>query len=139
MENLSKILPDIAAMDEEIKIQSYTPTRNAAGEQVLTFTDYATLLARVEWPETGLKEIYSADQKTAFRRIVFWIRYDPNVNEKMRILYREVETCEIQGIRTEGRNRFTVITCQMREKQQPYLTDENGFALTDEFLNVLTP
>lgn len=115
MENLSKILPSIGAMDEEIVIQSYTESRNASGEQVLSWSTYATLLARVEWPEIGLKETYSADQQTAFRRVVFWIRYDSAVNEKMRITYRS-QTLDIQGIRVEGRDRYTVITCQMQEK-----------------------
>lgn len=116
MENLSKILPSIGAMDEEITIQSYTESRNASGEQVLTFSDYVTTLARVQWPEAGMKETYSADQQTAFRRIVFWVRYDSAINEKMRVIYGGVNICDIIGIRTEGRYRFTIITCQMREE-----------------------
>ena len=78
-------------MDEEITIQSYTEGRNASGEQVLTWATYATVLARVQWPEAGLKETYSADQQTAFRKIVFWVRYDPDIKEKMRILYNQFD------------------------------------------------
>lgn len=102
-------------MDEEITIQTETPSRNASGEQVLTFSTYATLLARVQWPEVGLKETYSADQQTAFRRVVFWIRYDSAVDEKMKIFYRG-QVLDILGKRVEGRNRYTVLTCQMREE-----------------------
>lgn len=102
-------------MDEEITIQSYTESRDASGAQVLTWGTYATLLARVQWPETGMKETYSADQQTAFRRLVIWIRYDSAVDEKMRILYRSVYL-DIIGKRVEGRNRYTVLTCQMRDE-----------------------
>ncbi len=104
-------------MDEEITIQSYTESRDASGAQVLTWATYATLLARVEWPETGLKEVYENNQKTAFRRIVLWIRYDSAVNEKMRVLYRTTQILEIRGIRTEGRDRYTVLTCQFQENE----------------------
>lgn len=103
-------------MDEEITIQSFTASRDASGQQVLTFSDYVTTLARVKWPDAGLKETYSADQQTAFRKIVFEVRYDPEVNEKMRILYRNVQICDIAGIDTLGRDRFMSITCQMREE-----------------------
>lgn len=139
MENLSKILPSVGAMDEEITIQSFTATRDASGQQVLTFSDYVTTLARVKWPDAGLKETYSADQQTAFRKIVFEVRYDPEVNEKMRILYRNVQICDILGIGTLGRDRFMALTCQMREETIDYLTDEDGNPLTDTDGNFLTP
>lgn len=141
MENLSRILPSIGAMDEEIIIQSVVETRNASGEQVLTFEDYATILARVKWPDAGMKETYSADQQTAFRKIVFEIRYDETLNmrQKWRVLYRGVEICDIIGIGTLGRDRFTVLTCQMREETVDYLTDEDGNALTDDEGAILTP
>jgi len=126
-------------MDEEITVQSYTESRNASGEQVLTWATYVTTLARVQWPEAGLKETYSADQQTAFRKIVFWVRYDGDITEKMRILYNQVEICDILGIRMEGRYRYTVITCQMREETIDYLTDDSGNPLTDDSGNILTP
>lgn len=105
-------------MDEEITIQVGAESRNASGEQVLTWETYATLLARVSWPDAGIKETYSADQQTAFRRIVFEIRYDPalNMGQKMRVLYRQIEVCDIIGIGTLGRDRFLALTCQMREE-----------------------
>jgi SPP1 family predicted phage head-tail adaptor len=139
LENLSKILPSVGAMDEEITIQSFTASRDASGQQVLTFSDYVTTLARVKWPDAGLKETYSADQQTAFRKIVFEVRYDPEVNEKMRILYRNVQICDILGIGTLGRDRFMALTCQMREETIDYLTDEDGNPLTDTDGNFLTP
>lgn len=126
-------------MDEEITIQSFTATRDASGQQVLIFSDYVTTLARVKWPDAGLKETYSADQQTAFRKIVFEVRYDPEVNEKMRILYRNVQICDILGIGTLGRDRFMALTCQMREETIDYLTDEDGNPLTDTDGNFLTP
>lgn len=105
-------------MDEEITIQSYTATRDASGQQVLAWSTYATILARVKWPDAGMKETYSADQQTAFRKIVFEIRYDATLNtgQKRRILYRTNEICDIIGVGTLGRDRFTVLTCQMREE-----------------------
>jgi SPP1 family predicted phage head-tail adaptor len=141
MENLSKILPSIGAMDEEITIQSYTESRNASGEQVLTWSTYVTTLARVKWPDAGMKETYSADQQTAFRKIVFEIRYDPNLDmgQKRRLLYRQIEICDIIGVGTLGRDRFTVLTCQMKEETVDYLTDDDGNPLTDDSGNILTP
>ena len=139
MENLSKILPSIGAMDEEITIQSEVPTRNASGEQVLTWETYATVLARVKWPDAGMKETYSADEQTAFRKIVFEIRYDPDLDrgQKKRVLYRQIEICDIIGVATLGRDRFTVLTCQMREETLDYLTDDDGNPLTDADGNIL--
>ncbi len=118
MENLSRILPSIGAMDEEITIQQCTATRDASAQEVLTWSTYATILARVKWPDSGMKETYSADQQTAFRKIVFEIRYDSalNMRQKWRVLYRQVEICDIIGIGTLGRDLFTVLTCQMREE-----------------------
>lgn len=124
-------------MDEEITIQTFTPTRDASGQQVLTWSTYATILARVKWPDAGMKETYSADQQTAFRKIVFEIRYDPDINEKMRILYRQVQICDIIGLGTLGRDRFLPITCQIREETITYLTDDDGNPLTDDDGNYL--
>lgn len=140
MENLSKILPSIGAMDEEITIEAYTESRNASGEQVLTWSEYATILARVKWPDAGMKETYSADEQTAFRKIFFEIRYDSalDMGQKMRVLYRQIEICDIIGIGTLGRDRFTVLTCQMREETVDYLTDDGGNPLTDDAGNILT-
>lgn len=111
-------MPSIGAMDEEITIQMYTESRDASGQQVLTWSTYATILARVKWPDVGMKETYSADEQTAFRRIVFEIRYDSalNTGQKMRVLYRTNEVCDIIAVGTLGRDRFTVLTCQMREE-----------------------
>lgn len=114
MENLSKILPSIGAMDEEITIQSYTESRDAAGGEVLTWTTYATVLARVKYAATGMKETYSAGQQTAFSLVEFTIRYDSGVNKKMRIIYRS-EYLDIVGVEVLGRDRYTLITCQSRE------------------------
>lgn len=102
-------------MDEEITIQSATVSRDASKQQVTTWGTYATVLARVQWPETGLKETYSADQQTAFRRVIFWVRYDSVIDEKMRVVYRS-QILDILGKRVEGRDRYTVLTCQMREQ-----------------------
>ncbi len=143
MENLSKILPSIGAMDEEITIQTYTESRDAAGGEVLTWSTYGTILARVKWPSTGMKETYSAGQQTAFGKIEFTIRYDPSIpitpNEKQRILYRQIEICDILAIDEVGRNRYLIITCQRREETIDYLTDDDGNPLTDDSGNVLTP
>ena len=141
MENLSKILPSIGAMDEEITIQKCTATRDASAQEVLTWSTYATVLARVKWPDSGIKETYSADQQTAFRKIVFEMRYDSTLDmrQKWRVLYRQVEICDILGIGTLGRDRFTVLTCQMREETIDYLTDNDGNPLTDDSGNILTP
>ncbi len=137
MENLSKILPSIGAMDEEIRIRTYTTSRDAAAQEVLTWSTYATLLARVQWPEAGMKETYSADQQTAFRKVVFWIRYDASIHPKMIILYGP-HICDILGIREEGRRRYTVITCQMRDSDTVGITDNSGLWLTDGSGNILT-
>lgn len=111
-------MPSIGAMDEPITIQTFSNSRNPSGEQVQTWSTYATILARVKWPDAGVKETYSANQQTAFRRIVFEIRYDANLNmgQKMRVIYRTNEICDIIGVSTLGRDRFTVLTCQMREE-----------------------
>lgn len=102
-------------MDEEITIQTYTESRDAAGGEVITWSTYATLLARVKFPTTGMKETYSAGEQTSFGRIEFTVRYDPDINAKMRIIYRS-ESLDIIGIDVLGRDRYNIITCQSREE-----------------------
>lgn len=126
-------------MDEEITIQTYTESRDAAGGEVLTWSTYATLLARVKFPSTGMKETYSAGEQTSFGRVEFTVRYDPDINAKMRILYRQIEICDILNVDTVGRDRYNIITCQTREETIDYLTDDSGNILTDDSGNILTP
>lgn len=126
-------------MDEEITIQKPVTSRNASAEEITTWVTHSTVLARVKWPTTGLKETYSADQQTAFHKVEFEIRHDPDIKEKWRVLYRQVEIADILGKHTLGRDRFLSLTCQLREETIDYLTDEDGNPLTDDSGNYLTP
>jgi SPP1 family predicted phage head-tail adaptor len=63
----------IGAMRERVLLQTHNTTQNTAGETVSTFTDLATVWARVE-PFRG-REIFAAGHEQAKQPVLFTIRH----------------------------------------------------------------
>lgn len=113
MENLSKILPDIASLDETIYLQSFTTTANAYGELDKTWTTYATEKARIEYAATGSGEDYSNHVNLSTLRIGFTIRWRDGVTVKDRVKYND-EYYDIVKTEVLGRRRFIKITADRK-------------------------
>jgi SPP1 family predicted phage head-tail adaptor len=112
MENLSKELPDIGALDERLNVYEFLTSRDEYGAEVKQESVILQIWCRVEG-EGRLSENYQADQKTAFARKQFTIRWQPGIREWMLLEY-EGEKYEIIGIDDIGRKRFHKITAERR-------------------------
>ena len=119
MDNLSKLLPDIGAMDEFIAIRQYTRTTDATGGVTETPSYLAeNVWALVEYTSMSGEGMRGEDQQVVAYRIVkftfrdFW----PTLSEVMRIVYGEKEY-DILSISKLGRSRFTVVEAEMRDNE----------------------
>jgi len=113
MENLSKILPDIAALDTKVELQSFTTAADAYGGLTKTWTTYATEWARIEYSATGSGEDYDGHINLSVLRIQFTIRWRDSVTVKHRVLY-DSEYYDIRKIEVLGRRRFLLITADKK-------------------------
>lgn len=115
MENLSKILPDIAALDTTIQLQSYTTAADAYGGLTKTWTTYSTQKARVEYTSTGSGEDYDKHVNLSVLRIEFTIRWLPSntVTVKDRIVM-DSEYYDIRKIEQLGKRRYLKITAERK-------------------------
>lgn len=115
MENLSKILPDIAALDTDIALQYFTTAADAYGGLTKTWTTYETVKARVEYAATGSLEEYYNHVDLSVLRIEFTIRWitSRTVSVKDRIVL-DGEYFDIRKIEQLGRRRFLKITAERK-------------------------
>lgn len=113
MENLSKILPDIASLDETIYLQSYTTAGDSYGGLTKTWATYATEKARIEYTATTSGEDYVNHVNLSVLRIAFTIRWRDGVTVKDRVLYNS-EYYDIVKIEVLGRRRFIKITADKK-------------------------
>ncbi len=112
--NLTRQKWDVGAMDRQIVLRQYTATTNDYGEETLSWSDLATVWAKVDYPVTGTDERQSSAQPTAFQTVVFTIRYRTDVEPKMRVEYGSDEL-DIIAVSEIGRRAFTVIEAQKRQ------------------------
>lgn len=113
MENLSKILPDIASMDTKIEIQSFTTAADSYGGLTKTWATFATEFARIEYSATGSGEDYDGQVNLSVLRIELTIRWRDSVTVKNRVLYSS-EYYDIRKIEVLGRRRFLKITAERK-------------------------
>lgn len=114
MENLSKILPDIASLDETITLQSFTTVADSYGGLTKTWATYATEKARIEYSTTTSGEDYQNHINLSTLRIGFTIRWRSGVTVKDRIVY-DSENYDIVKIEVLGRRRFLKITADRKQ------------------------
>lgn len=114
MENIAKILPDIASMDEKVELQSFTTAADAYGGLTKTWATYATVWARVEYATTTSDEDYVNHVNLSTLRIGFTCRWYSGVTVKDRILYNS-EYYDIAKIEVLGRRKFLKITADRKQ------------------------
>ena len=76
------------SLNKRITVQSYTPTGNAIGEPIKSWSTYATRWAAIE-PLLG-REYWAAQQVVAENSVRFRLRYDATtaaITPKMRVSY----------------------------------------------------
>ena len=88
------------AMDRRIVIEQVTTVNNTFGEDVETWTTFATVWCHVK-PIRG-QEVFQTDQTVAVQQTQFRIRYRTGIDEKMRIVY-DGDTYDIISILELGR------------------------------------
>lgn len=112
---LTQILPDIAALDETVYLQSFTTAADSYGGLTKTWATYATEKAQVEYASTGSGEDYEGHVNLSVLRIAFTIRWQPSQTPtvKDRIQYNS-EYYDIRKIEALGRRRFYKITAERK-------------------------
>lgn len=116
MENLSKILPDIAALDTPVDLQYFTTAADAYGGLTKTWTTYTSPKARVEYASTGSGEAFDKHVNLSVLRVEFTIRWvtSRTVSVKDRIVL-ESENYDIIKIEQLGRRRYLKITAERKQ------------------------
>ena len=114
VENIAKILPDIAALDERIDLQSFTTTADAYGGLTKTWATYSTAWARIEYAATTSGEDYQQHVNLSILRIGFTCRWRSGVTVKDRVLYNG-EYYDIVKIEVLGRRKFLKITADRKQ------------------------
>jgi head-tail adaptor len=112
--NINKLLmPDIAAMDTTIYLQSFTTSADSYGGLTKTWATYATEKAKLEWSATGSGEDYTDHVNLSVSRIAFTIRWKSTPTVKHRVLYND-EAYDIRKIEEIGRRKFLKITAERK-------------------------
>lgn len=111
--NLGAILPDIAALNERVTLQTFTTSRDTNGAEIITWADAWTDWCRVDYSRTGNEESLTGDQFIVFTRVKFTLRYRGTINEKMRFVY-DGENYDIMYKEILGQRKFETFTCENR-------------------------
>ena len=112
--NINKVLmPDIAAMDTIIYLQSFTTTADSYGGLTKTWATDATEKAKLDCSATGSGEDYEDHVNRSVSRIAFTIRWKSTPTVKNRVLYAD-EAYDIRKIEEIGRRKFLKITAERK-------------------------
>ena len=91
-------------LDRQITIQFPAVSRDALGGQVLSWSDFATVWAKVDLVPSKQTEAFTAAQMVANSEVLFSIRYLAGISATFRVLY-EGEAFDITGVIEVGRKR----------------------------------
>ena len=84
---------------EPISIESYTDSKGATGDPIITWAEVYAVNAKVEWASGD--ELDKVTRETSERQVNFYIRTITALNSKMRIVY-DGDTFDIRGILKQG-------------------------------------
>ena len=99
---------NIGRLDSLITIQSKTTVQDAAGQEIETWAEFATVWAN----RKGVKgsERFVARQELAARAATYRIRWISGVDEQMRVV--DGSTYEIKGISGDRRKGWLELACE---------------------------
>lgn len=126
-------------MRHRVIIRTYSTTRNAAGEEVITWSDLATVWAAIEHKIGGSGETEQAKQTTAKTSVVFRIRYRTGLNEKMIIVWN-AKAWNIRSLLPDYDLSYLIIEAEHYYNAIPLgegLIDDEGDLLIDDDGNEL--
>jgi SPP1 family predicted phage head-tail adaptor len=95
---------------QRITIQSKTPNRDTFGQEVITWTDFATVWAAVE-PLRG-REFLDARMVTAEVTTKIRIRQRDGISPEMRVVFGSINYDVLAVIHVEEREREIHLMCQ---------------------------
>jgi len=113
---LSKLLPDIGAMDQLISIKQYSSAADATGDYPETGSYLAEdIWANVAYTAQSDEGMRGEDQQiVAWNRVKFTFRDFWTITNRMRVVFEE-EEYDILNINRLGRSRFVVIEAEKRD------------------------
>jgi len=103
----------IASLDTPVIVQKATRTVDGSGQAVTSFTDEATVWAKVE--DTGASEAEEANRIQGLRSVRVTVRYYAGLTMRHRLLIGGL-IHDITGIANVGRNEQTIINAVTREQ-----------------------
>jgi SPP1 family predicted phage head-tail adaptor len=102
-------------MDRRLLVQYPVTTRSATGAEAVTWENWRTIWAYVEYPKMGNGEEISTDQEQITRRVRFVIRWTGEIQEKWRFVFLG-DTLDILRIAPlGGRQEYEDITAEIRK------------------------
>lgn len=100
-------------LDRRITLRSASESVDAFGQSVRTYSDLASVWAKVEYLGTP-KEGEDTGRTTSVNRVRFTIRHRANVDAKVKISWKG-DTYEIEGVSFQGRERFIILDTVLRD------------------------
>lgn len=79
--------PNVGEMRNRIKFQRPARSRTPTGQELLAWSDYAEVWAKVDYARTGSGENVQTDQEIVTNRLIFYIRRNLKIDETLRIIY----------------------------------------------------
>lgn len=102
---------------ERLTIQQQSVTRDASGEQLIAWTEVATVWGQVTPGASNERFLASAGQRVAEVTHTARIRYRAGITPKMRIVWESTRILEILSVvDPDGRNRTTVLLCSEEQR-----------------------
>ena len=99
-------------MDRRIVLEQCTTTIDAAKQQIETWSTYSEVWASKKHG-SGTEPV-NGGKETDLDKVVFTIRYDANVTQKMRVLYNSI-IYDIEQIKEVGRQHLLELITESRE------------------------
>lgn len=101
-------------LDRRITLQTRTTAADAFNAPVETWSNLATVWAKIEYPSTGNDEETKSGLNIARRRVEFTIRHRTDIGFVERVTYNS-GTYDIERIAELGRNDFLKLTTEERK------------------------
>lgn len=100
---------------DQVKIQQYSASTDATGGEMLAWSDLSNVWCRVEYQITS-DEGETAQQMTAYTRIIFTIRRVAALHQKMRLMYGS-QICDILTISEDPKKEYQKLECEIRDNE----------------------
>jgi len=100
----------VGTLDRRVTIQTNTPTQDAYGEPIESWSTFATV-----WAKRGDvrgRERFASEQELATRTATFRMYWLDGVHERMQIVDEDSTVYDIQGIAGDKRQNWLELSCE---------------------------